>query len=117
MSKSVICKTKENYKKLFEEDNTLYPSICNLKSIEENSFAFDNRTNLDDFEWYKLVNFSSKDYATKEIKEKTSSTDYDMATHADAAGIEYIFELSDDILLFQKVALLYHRSFILSTFL
>lgn len=103
MTKSVICKTKENYKKLFEEDNTLYPSICNLKSIEENSFAFDNRTNLDDFEWYKLVNFSSKDYATKEIKEKTSSTDYNMATHADAAGIEYIFELSDDILLFQKV--------------
>ncbi|MDY6032113.1 MAG: hypothetical protein SPI86_10200 [Treponemataceae bacterium] len=103
MSKSVICKTKENYKKLFEEDNTLYPSICNLKSIEENSFAFDNRTNLDDFEWYKLENFSSKDYATKEIKEKTSSTDYDMATHADAVGIEYIFELSEDILLFQKV--------------
>ena len=103
MSKSVICKTKENYKKLFEEDNTLYPSICNLKSIEENSFAFDNRTNLDDFEWYKLENFSSKDYATKEIKEKTSSTDYNMATNADAAGIEYIFELSDDILLFQKV--------------
>lgn len=103
MSKSVICKTKENYKKLFEEDNTLYPSICNLKSIEENSFAFDNRTNLDDFEWYRLENFSSKDYASKEIKEKTSSTDYDMATHADAAGIEYIFELSDDILLFQKV--------------
>lgn len=103
MSKSVICKTKEKYKKLFEEDNTLYPSICNLKSIEENSFAFDNRTNLDDFEWYRLENFSSKDYVTKEIKEKTSSTDYDMATHADAAGIEYIFELSDDILLFQKV--------------
>lgn len=103
MSKSVICKTKEKYKKLFEEDNTLYPSICNLKSIEENSFAFDNRTNLDDFEWYRLENFSSKDYASKEIKEKTSSTDYDMATHADAAGIEYIFELSDDILLFQKV--------------
>ena len=103
MSKSVICKTKENYKKLFEEDNTLYPSICNLKSIEENSFAFDNRTNLDDFEWYKLENFSSKDYATKEIKENPSSADYDIATHADAAGIEYIFELSDDILLFQKV--------------
>ena len=103
MSKSVICKTKENYKKLFEEDNTLYPSICNLKSIEENSFTFDNRTNLDDSEWYKLENFSSKDYATKEIKEKTSSTDYDMATHTDAVGIEYIFELSEDILLFQKV--------------
>lgn len=35
MSKSVICKTKEKYKKLFEDDNTLYPSISNLKAIEE----------------------------------------------------------------------------------
>ena len=26
-----------------------------------------------------------------------------MATHTDAVGIEYIFELSEDILLFQKV--------------
>lgn len=103
MSKSVICKTKDKCKKLFEDDNSLYPSINNLQAIEENSFAFDNRTNLDDFEWYKLENFSSKDYATKEIKEKSSSADYEMATHTDAAGIEYIFELSDDILLFQKV--------------
>lgn len=115
MSKSVICKTKEKYKKLFEDDNTLYPLLNNLRSIEENSFAFDNRTNLDDFEWYKLENFSSKNYATKEIKEKTSSADYDLATHADAAGIEYIFELSDETLLFQKVtrnAFVRKRSFI-----
>lgn len=103
MSKSVICKTKDKCKKLFEDENSLYPSINNLKSIEENSFDFDNRTNLDDFEWYRLENFSSKDYATKEIKEKSSGVDYDMATNADAAGIEYIFELSDDILFFQKV--------------
>lgn len=115
MSKSVICKTKDKCKKLFEDDNSLYPSINNLQVIEENSFAFDNRTNLDDFEWYKLENFSSKDYATKEIKEKSSSADYEMATPADAAGIEYIFELSDDILLFQKVtrnAFVRKRSFI-----
>ena len=115
MSKSVICKTKEKYKKLFEDDNTLYPLLNNLRSIEENSFAFDNRTNLDDFEWYKLENFSSKNYATKETKEKTSSADYDLATHADAAGIEYIFELSDETLLFQKVtrnAFVRKRSFI-----
>ncbi len=103
MSKSVICKTKDKCKKLFEDENSLYPSINNLKSIEENSFDFDNRTNLDDFEWYRLENFSSKDYATKEIKGKSSGVDYDMATKADAAGIEYIFELSDDILFFQKV--------------
>ena len=115
MSESVICKTKEKYKKLFEEDNTLYPLINDLKVIEENSFVFDNRTNLDDFEWYKLENFSNKEYATKEIKEKSSSADYELATHADAAGIEYIFELSDDILLFQKVtrnAFVRKRSFI-----
>ncbi|WP_296013761.1 hypothetical protein [uncultured Treponema sp.] len=115
MSKTVICKTKENYKKLFEDKDSLYPLISNLKSIEENSFDFDNRTNLDDFEWYKLENFASKDYATKEIKVKSSGADYDMASHSDAAGIEYIFELSDDILFFQKVtrnAFVKKRSFI-----
>ena len=46
MSKPVICKTKNNYKKLFGDDGTLYPEIKDLKAIEENSFIFDNRTNL-----------------------------------------------------------------------
>lgn len=99
----VICKTKNNYKKLFGDDGTLYPEIKDLKAIEENSFIFDNRTNLGDYEWFKLENFSTKEFATKEIKEKTTGADYDLATSSDAAGIEYIFELSEDILLFQKV--------------
>ena len=115
MSKSVICKTKDNYKKLCGEDGTLYPEIKDLKAIEENSLIFDNRTNLGDYEWFKLENFSTKDFATKEIKEKTTSIDYDQATQADAAGIEYIFELSDKTLFFQKVtrnAFIKKRNFI-----
>lgn len=115
MSKSVICKTKDNYKKLFEDDETLYPEIKDLKAIEDNSFVFDNRTNLGDYEWFRLENFSTKKFATKEIKEKTTSIDYDQATQADAAGIEYIFELSDKTLFFQKVtrnAFIKKRSFI-----
>lgn len=115
MSKSVICKTKDNYKKLFEDDETLYPEIKDLKAIEDNSFVFDNRTNLGDYEWFRLENFSTKGFATKEIKEKTTSVDYNQATQADAAGIEYIFELSDETLFFQKVtrnAFIKKRSFI-----
>lgn len=115
MSKPVICKTKNNYKKLFGDDGTLYPEIKDLKAIEENSFIFDNRTNLGDYEWFKLENFSTKEFATKEIKEKTSGADYDLATSSDAAGIEYIFELSDEVLFFQKVtrnAFIKKRSFI-----
>ena len=115
MSKSVICKTKDKYKKLFEDDETLYPEIKDLKAIEDNSFVFDNRTNLSDYEWFRLENFSTKGFATKEIKEKTTSVDYDQATQADAAGIEYIFELSDETLFFQKVtrnAFIKKRSFI-----
>lgn len=115
MSKPVICKTKNNYKKLFEDEGILYPEIKDLKSIEENSFVFDNRTNLGDYEWFRLENFSTKDFATKEIKEKTTGADYDLATQADAAGIEYIFELSDELLFFQKVtrnAFIKKRSFI-----
>lgn len=115
MSKPVICKTKNNYKKLFEDEGILYPEIKDLKSIEENSFVFDNRTNLGDYEWLRLENFSTKDFATKEIKKKTTGADYDLATQADAAGIEYIFELSDELLFFQKVtrnAFIKKRSFI-----
>ncbi len=115
MSNTVICKTKNNYKKLFEDEGILYPEIKDLKSIEENSFVFDNRTNLGDYEWFRLENFSTKDFATKEIKEKTTGADYDLATQADAAGIEYIFELSDELLFFQKVtrnAFIKKRSFI-----
>ena len=115
MSKPVICKTKNNYKKLFEDEGILYPEIKDLKSIEENSFVFDNRTNLGDYEWLRLENFSTKDFATKEIKKKTTGADYDLATQADAAGIEYIFELSDKLLFFQKVtrnAFIKKRSFI-----
>lgn len=115
MSKPVICKTKNNYKKLFEDEGILYPEIKDLKSIEENSFVFDNRTNLGDYEWFRLENFSTKDFATKEIKKKTTGADYDLATQADAAGIEYIFELSDELLFFQKVtrnAFIKKRSFI-----
>lgn len=115
MSKPVICKTKNNYKKLFGDDGTLYPKIKDLKAIEENSFIFDNRTNLGDYEWFKLENFSTKEFATKEIKEKTTGADYDLATSSDAAGIEYIFELSDEVLFFQKVtrnAFIKKRSFI-----
>ena len=115
MSKPVICKTKNNYKKLFEDEGILYPEIKDLKSIEENSFVFDNRTNLGDYEWFRLENFSTKDFATKEIKKKTTGADYDLATQADAAGSEYIFELSDELLFFQKVtrnAFIKKRSFI-----
>ena len=115
MSKPVICKTKNNYKKLFEDEGILYPEIKDLKSIEENSFVFDNRTNLGDYEWFRLGNFSTKDFATEEIKKKTTGADYDLATQADAAGIEYIFELSDKLLFFQKVtrnAFIKKRSFI-----
>lgn len=115
MSKPVICKTKNNYKKLFGDDGTLYPEIKDLKAIEENSFIFDNRTNLGDYEWFKLENFSTQEFATKEIKEKTTGADYDLATSSDAAGIEYIFELSDEVLFFQKVtrnAFIKKRSFI-----
>lgn len=115
MSNTVICKTKNNYKKLFEDEGILYPEIKDLKSIEENSFVFDNRTNLGDYEWFRLENFSTKDFATKEIKEKTTGADYDLASQADAAGIEYIFELSDELLFFQKVtrnAFIKKRSFI-----
>ena len=115
MSKPVICKTKNNYKKLFEDEGILYPEIKDLKSIEENSFVFDNRTNLGDYEWLRLENFSTKDFATEEIKKKTTGADYDLATQADAAGIEYIFELSDELLFFQKVtrnAFIKKRSFI-----
>lgn len=103
MSKSVICKTKNKFKKLFEEEDSLYPNIRDLSVIEQNSFVFDNRTNLGDYEWFKLENFSIQSYATEEIKEKHSSVDYNMATASDAGEIEYIFELSDDKLLFQKV--------------
>lgn len=39
MSNTVICKTKNNYKKLFEDEGILYPEIKDLKSIEENSFV------------------------------------------------------------------------------
>lgn len=115
MSKPVICKTKNNYKKLFEDEGILYPEIKDLKSIEENSFVFDNRTSLGDYEWFRLENFSTKDFATEEIKKKTTGADYDLATQADAAGIEYIFELSDKLLFFQKVtrnAFIKKRSFI-----
>ena len=115
MSKTVICKSKEKYMKLFEENESLYSSISDLKSIEVNSFVFDNRTNLGDFEWYKLEDFSSKEFATKEIKENYSSVDYDMATQADAAGIEYIFEISEHTMFFQKVtknAFIKKRNFI-----
>ena len=115
MSKSVICKTKDNYKKLFEDDETLYPEIKDLKAIEDNSFVFDNRTNLGDYEWFRLENFSTKNFATKEIKEKTAGADYDLAAQTDAAGIEYIFELADENIFFQKVtrnAFIKKRSFI-----
>ena len=115
MSNTVICKTKNNYKKLFEDEGILYPEIKDLKSIEENNFVFDNRTNLGDYEWFRLENFSTKDFATKEIKEKPTGAHYDLATQADAAGIEYIFELSDELLFFQKVtrnAFIKKRSFI-----
>ena len=115
MGKPVICKTKNNYKKLFEDEGILYPEIKDLKSIEENSFVFDNLTNLGDYEWFRLENFSTKDFATEEIKKKTTGADYDLATQADAAGIEYIFELSDKLLFFQKVtrnAFIKKRSFI-----
>lgn len=115
MSKTVICKSKEKYMKLFEENESLYSSISDLKSIEVNSFVFDNRTNLGDFEWYRLEDFSSKEFATKEIKENYSSVDYDMATQADAAGIEYIFEMSEHTMFFQKVtknAFIKKRNFI-----
>ena len=104
---------------IFEEaDNEMLKSVTLMEArvTSDLSMARIYYTNLGDYEWFKLENFSTKEFAAKEIKEKTTGADYDLATSSDAAGIEYIFELSDEVLFFQKVtrnAFIKKRSFIM----
>lgn len=88
---------KNNYRKLLSDKE-----IFNL-TIEE-YVTYSPETLLEDGQWYRIEEFSQKEYCIDILKENWDSTAYDRLRSIDAAIIDYICSYQDEnVFYFQRI--------------
>ncbi len=81
-------------------DHTLFEEIV----VDVNhAIEYDPDHNLDEDSWFKVENFSQKEFCIELIKNTFDSKDYDDLTKAQFAKIGYLFSLQGDDFYFQKI--------------
>ncbi|WP_027204471.1 hypothetical protein [Butyrivibrio fibrisolvens] len=97
----VIAKIKgkeKTYEKLFSGD-----SIFELPSDLDNAVEYNPEIILEEYEWYKIENFSVTPYVIDLLRHNFNTTDYGEAKKVKKEKIEYIVSVQDDIFFFQRI--------------
>ncbi|MCQ2313164.1 MAG: hypothetical protein MJZ84_06945 [Paludibacteraceae bacterium] len=91
------------------EGNSGYRFIFEGQQIFPMDFDFTHRRvyspndKLQNDEWFYLQNFMSQDYSIECVRDDFNTDGYDSLSEMDLNNVPYIFQVEDDMILFQKM--------------
>ena len=89
------------YRKLLSTDENLY---CLPDKLIESSCPYTPGATLETGEWFKISEFSEKDFSIEITQKDYETVDYDSLQKAEYSQVDYLFAKIDDNLFFQNIS-------------
>ena len=89
------------YRKLLSTDENLY---CLPDELIESSCPYTPGATLETGEWFKISDFSEKDFSIEITQKDYETVDYDSLQKAEYSQVDYLFAKIDDNLFFQNIS-------------
>ena len=89
------------YRKLLSTDENLY---CSPDALIESSCPYTPGATLETGEWFKISEFSEKDFSIEITQKDYETVDYDSLQKAEYSQVDYLFAKIDDNLFFQNIS-------------
>lgn len=89
------------YRKLLSTDENLY---CLPDELIESSCPYTPGATLETGEWFKISDFSEKDFSIEITQKDYETVDYDSLQKAEYSQVDYLFAKIDDNLFFQNTS-------------
>lgn len=89
------------YRKLLSTDENLY---CLPDGLIESSCPYTPGATLETGEWFKISDFSEKDFSIEITQKDYETVDYDSLQKAEYSQVDYLFAKIDDNLFFQNIS-------------
>ena len=89
------------YRKLLSTDENLY---CSPDELIELSCPYTPGATLETGEWFKISEFSEKDFSIEITQKDYETVDYDSLQKAEYSQVDYLFAKRDDNLFFQNIS-------------
>lgn len=89
------------YRKLLSTDENLY---CLPDELIESSCPYTPGATLETGEWFKISDFSEKDFSIEITQKDYETVDYDSLQKAEYSLVDYLFAKIDDNLFFQNIS-------------
>ena len=89
------------YRKLLSTDENLY---CSPNELIESSCPYTPGATLETGEWFKISEFSEKDFSIEITQKDYETVDYDSLQKAEYSQVDYLFAKIDDNLFFQNIS-------------
>ena len=89
------------YRKLLSTDENLY---CLPDELIESSCPYTPGATLETGEWFKISEFSEKDFSIEITQKDYETVDYDSLQKAEYSQVDYLFAKIDDNLFFQNIS-------------
>ena len=89
------------YRKLLSTDENLY---CSPDELIESSCPYTPGATSETGEWFKISEFSEKDFSIEITQKDYETVDYDSLQKAEYSQVDYLFAKIDDNLFFQNIS-------------
>ena len=89
------------YRKLLSTDENLY---CSPDELIESSCPYTPGATLETGEWFKISEFSEKDFSIEITQKDYETVAYDSLQKAEYSQVDYLFAKIDDNLFFQNIS-------------
>ena len=89
------------YRKLLSTDENLY---CSPDELIKSSCPYTPGATLETGEWFKISEFSEKDFSIEITQKDYETVDYDSLQKAEYSQVDYLFAKIDDNLFFQNIS-------------
>lgn len=89
------------YRKLLSTDENLY---CSPDELIESSCPYTPGATLETGEWFKISEFSEKNFSIEITQKDYETVDYDSLQKAEYSQVDYLFAKIDDNLFFQNIS-------------
>lgn len=89
------------YRKLLSTDENLY---CLPDELIESSCPYTPGATLETGEWFKISEFSEKEFSIEITQKDYETVDYDSLQKAEYSQVDYLFAKIDDNLFFQNIS-------------
>ena len=89
------------YRKLLSTEENLY---CLPDELIESSCPYTPGATLETGEWFKISDFSEKDFSIEITQKDYETVDYDSLQKAEYSQVDYLFAKIDDNLFFQNIS-------------